>query len=310
MDRFHSKNSVWPAIRARVKVHKNQVICAIAFVGVEAPSILPLRKGDVLVCNASLSAIKQGSTSALALERYLKKGVVIYSQPRLHGKVVVLSNRAFVGSANASRHSDRDLYEAALETTNEKMVASARSFVLDLSTIFHQLSKSDIAKLRKVKVTNKPKTDLGIDPMQPMDLPRGCNRLFLLEVEKMVWSNKEQSAFKEGRISAKGILNESRQIAGIEGIPVSRKCRRQFKSGDWVVEIYGNGRISKPQKFLKFSEIDDNQIMAWFAVPRNGIKSIVDKKLLSRLNFIHGGKKDPSRWASESETKNILKRFS
>jgi hypothetical protein len=309
MDRFHSKDRVWPAIQARVKVHKKQVTCAIAFVGVEAPSILPLRKGDVLVCNASLSAIKQGSTSALALDRYRKKGVVIYSQPRLHGKVVVLSNRAFVGSANASRHSDRNLYEAVLETTNEKIVASARSFVLDLSTNFHRLNESDIAKLMKVKVTNKPKTDLGIDPMQPLDLPKGCNRLFLLELEKMVWSNKEQSAFKEGRIGAKGILNESRQIAGIEGIPISRKHGSKLKSGDWVVEIYGGGRISKPQKFLKFSEIDDDQIMAWFAVPRNGKKSVVDKNLLIKLNFIHGGKKDPSRWASESETKNILKRF-
>jgi hypothetical protein len=309
MDRFHSRDRVWPAIQARVKVHKKQVTCAIAFVGVEAPSILPLRKGDVLVCNASLSAIKQGSTSALALDRYRKKGVVIYSQPRLHGKVVVLSNRAFVGSANASRHSDRDLYEAVLETTNEKIVASARSFVLDLSTSFHRLSESDIAKLKKVKVTKKPKTDLGIDPMQPLDLPKGCNRLFLLELEKMVWSNKEQSAFKQGRIGAKGILNESRQIAGIEGIPISRKHGSKLKSGDWVVEIYGNGRISKPQKFLKFSEIDDDQIMAWFAVPRNGKKSVVDKNLLIKLNFIHGGKKDPSRWASESEAKNILKRF-
>ena len=182
--------------------------------------------------------------------------------------------------------------------------------MLDLSTNFHRLNESDIAKLMKVKVTNKPKTDLGIDPMQTMDLPKGCNRLFFLEVEKMVWSNKEQSAFKEGRIGAKGILNESRQIAGIEGIPISRKHGSKLKSGDWVVEIYGNGRISKPQKFLKFSEIDDDQIMAWFAVPRNGKKSVVDKKLLSKLNFIHGGKKDPSRWASESETKNILKRFS
>jgi hypothetical protein len=310
MDRFHSKSSVWPAIQARVKVHKKQVICAIAFVGVEAPSILPLRKGDVLVCNASLSAIKQGSTSALALERFQKKGVVIYSQPRLHGKVVVLSNRAFVGSANASKHSERDLYEATLETTNEKMVASARSFVLDLSTNFHRLSESDITKLKRVKVSRKQTIDPVIDPMQPMDLPKACNRLFLLELEKGVWSNKEQSAFNEGRVGAKGILNESRQIAGIEGIPISRKYRSKLMSGDWVVEIYGNGRISKPQKFLKFSEIDDDRVMAWFAVPRNGKKSVVDKNLLVKLNFIHGGKKDPSRWASDSETKEILKRFS
>jgi len=309
MDRFHSKDRVWPAIQARVKVHKKQVTCAIAFVGVEAPSILPLRKGDVLVCNASLSAIKQGSTSALALDRYRKKGVVIYSQPRLHGKVVVLSNRAFVGSANASRHSDRDLYEAVLETTNEKIVASARSFVLDLSTSFHRLNESDIAKLKKVKVTKKPKIDPVVDLMQPLDVPKGLSRCFLLEVERMVWSKKEQSAFRDGKTGAKGILNESRHIAGIEGIPMFRKDLRKFKSGDWVVEIYGGGRISKPQKFLKFSEIDDDQIMAWFAVPRNGKKSVVDKNLLIKLNFIHGGKKDPSRWASESETKNILKRF-
>lgn len=300
---------MWPAIQARVKAHKKQVICAIAFVGAEAPSILPLRKGDVLVCNASLSAIKQGSTSALALDAYRKKGVAIYSQPRLHGKVVVLSRRAFVGSANLSGHSVRDLYEAVIETTDEKTIEMARRFVLDLSTNFHQLNKSDIAKMKKVKVAEKFRIETEIDPMQPLVVPKNLNRCFLLELEKGVWSRREESAFREGRIGAKGSMNESRLIAGIEGIPLSQKYRKQLKSGDWVVGIYGNGRISKPEKFLKFSEIDEGQLMAWFAVPRNGKKSFVDKKLLVEMNFTHGGKKDPSRWANESETKNILKRL-
>ena len=68
MDRFLGKNRVWSAINERVKSQSKQVIAAVAYVGIDAPYILPLRRGDLLVCNASKAAIKQGSTSALALE--------------------------------------------------------------------------------------------------------------------------------------------------------------------------------------------------------------------------------------------------
>ena len=108
MIRFHGDTSVWPIIKEQIKKTRKsqQIFAAIAYVGLDATKIMPLRRGDVLVCNASDAAIKQGSTSAIALEKLLRRGVKIFNEPNLHGKVVVFPMKAFVGSANVSRRSE------------------------------------------------------------------------------------------------------------------------------------------------------------------------------------------------------------
>ena len=75
MNRFHGEKSVWPIVKVQIKKAKKsqQIFAAIAYIGIDAPKIMPLRRGDVLVCNSSDEAIKQGSTSAKALNVFLNE---------------------------------------------------------------------------------------------------------------------------------------------------------------------------------------------------------------------------------------------
>lgn len=94
---------------------------AIAFVGANAPEMLSLETGDVLVCNASRSAIESGATNPYALREFVDRGVEVYSCSSLHAKVLAVRGYAIVGSANASRQSDLSL-EAVVSSDEPEFV--------------------------------------------------------------------------------------------------------------------------------------------------------------------------------------------
>ncbi|ABH00292.1 hypothetical protein RHA1_ro10099 (plasmid) [Rhodococcus jostii RHA1] len=123
---FHGP-SPWPhitrAIRTRGPRH-----AAIAYLGEDAPDLLPLRAGDVLVVNASRAAVRAHATSPFALAYYVAAGVRVLSSPNLHTGVVATSRRAVIGSASAS-YSSTIADEAVVITDDPDVVAAVREFV-------------------------------------------------------------------------------------------------------------------------------------------------------------------------------------
>ncbi|MFD6062712.1 phospholipase D-like domain-containing protein [Rhodococcus wratislaviensis] len=129
---FHGP-SPWPhitrAIRTRGPRH-----AAIAHLGQDAPTLLPLRAGDVLVVNASRAAVRAHATSPIALAYYVDAGVRVLSSPNLHANVIATDRRAVIGSANAS-HSSTLADEAAVITDDPDIVAAVRRFIDDIDEI-------------------------------------------------------------------------------------------------------------------------------------------------------------------------------
>ncbi|MFZ2174607.1 MAG: phospholipase D family protein [Rhodococcus sp. (in: high G+C Gram-positive bacteria)] len=123
---FHGP-SPWPhitrAIRTRGARH-----AAIAYLGQDAPELLPLRAGDVLVVNASKAAVRAHATSPAALAYYLGKGVRVLSSPTLHAKVIATNRRAVIGSANASENS-AFADDAVIITDDPEVITSVRKFI-------------------------------------------------------------------------------------------------------------------------------------------------------------------------------------
>lgn len=124
--------TVWEDIRRAVRHSKRPVLAAIAYFGKDGTKLLPLRKGSRLVVDASDNAVKSGQTHPNSLLELHRKGVVIYSVSNFHAKVLVVGNRAFVGSANVSTRSENTLVEAVLETTEPTAVRAVRKFIRDL----------------------------------------------------------------------------------------------------------------------------------------------------------------------------------
>ena len=91
---------------------------------------LPLRRGSILVVDASLESIRGGRTDPAELLKLIQKGVRVHSCSKLHSKVFVFDRRAIVGSLNISGSS---MIEAAIETTERQVIKDARNFVLQHS---------------------------------------------------------------------------------------------------------------------------------------------------------------------------------
>ncbi len=90
---------------------------------------LELRRGDVLVCDAGVDAARAGATRRDALEELLKRGVRVWSRPRLHAKVVVSGDNVIAVSANWSQRASTISVEAAIHVRGARTVAEARRFV-------------------------------------------------------------------------------------------------------------------------------------------------------------------------------------
>jgi hypothetical protein len=144
---------------------------AISYVGVDAPTLLPLRRGDVLIVNASDSALRNHATSPEALAAYHAAGVRVFSSARLHAKLLVTTNQAVVGSANASANSTH-CHEAVLITNDAAILADARAFIDGLDDciqVDEDFLRHAEATWAKGRPSNLP--GLGETPADPGFLP-------------------------------------------------------------------------------------------------------------------------------------------
>ncbi len=132
MTELFTGKTVWPEIRRVGRVSRVHHV-AVAYLGSDAPNLLPLRAGDTLVVDLSENTVRTGSTNVEAASRLLKRGVRLFTASYLHAKLFVFDNVILVGSANASGHSADTLVEAAARISNAGIAHAARQFVKALA---------------------------------------------------------------------------------------------------------------------------------------------------------------------------------
>lgn len=148
MLRFIS-DGLWGELK-KLGAHKKQKFAAIAYVTSDAH--LKFGRGDVLVCDASDSAVSAGQTSASVLRAAFSRGAKVFSSPGLHAKALVIGRVAAVGSANMSDSSASTLDEAALITDDARAVVGVRMLVEQLSDGGDLVDEKFLARISKIKV--------------------------------------------------------------------------------------------------------------------------------------------------------------
>lgn len=127
-------NQVWNDITAEL-ADATRTMAAVAYVGPQAPALLNLGSGDVLVIDGSDQSLKNGTVSPEAIKTWLDAGVIVHTLAGLHAKVVVADRShgalsiTIVGSANASASSRDHLAEACVATTVPEVVEGARQLI-------------------------------------------------------------------------------------------------------------------------------------------------------------------------------------
>jgi hypothetical protein len=142
-------SNLWPEIQ-RLSRKARMVQAAIAFFS--GDTYLHLKKGDTLIVNASDRAIGSGETSARLLWRLFRKGVILRNLPSLHAKILLLDNKAVIGSGNASSYSANRWIEAAVLSDSLELVSQVRSFMQSLAQKTEQLTEESVRRLLKIRV--------------------------------------------------------------------------------------------------------------------------------------------------------------
>ena len=299
---FVGGSEPWGRITGRVAATKGRVLAAIAFVGADAPTLLPLKEGDVLVCDASRRTVRAGSTSAKALQRFSRDGVRIYSHRALHAKVVVLPRRVFVGSTNASANSRDNLDEATLETTDTEAVNDARAFVKAMSSgdaEAFRLDDDDIRALLKIPVDQR-------GPESVFELPTEVPHLGIWSMSRGDWASSTLQSFEEEKDGNTRILERMGAGLSLDAIEWDNE-QPMPKKGDWFIGIYPYQWVHPPAKVTNITKSSKKWSIIWLAKPRGAKARRLSELDHTSVNSVHTT--DDSEVIEGTDTTSILSEF-
>lgn len=253
--------------------------CAIGYIGINAPKILLLKAGDVLVCDASDATVKSGSTYPEALLEYAKIGVSIFSVPGLHAKVLVNGNNAWIGSMNAS-DSSTSLIEAAVRLENKSTVQAALKFITDFKRVSIPLSESDIERLINLPRRQRPRKT-GVFVLTSLEFPSDQRSLKLLRTESDAPLSDSQR--QKLRATRRQINEQSEDALKGKSSLVYIRDEGKFltRRGDWVLEI--RGRSVKCPAVIAEITGSGRYRFVWLYRPIENIQSISLKRVNENL---------------------------
>lgn len=231
---------VWSRITRRVEAVAGKRRAAVAFVGEQAPTLLPLRSGDLLYVNASDHALAMGSTNPKALRKFVNAGVDVRHAPDLHAKVILGGRTEIIDSANASAHS-AGLIEAVTVTTDPDAVqAAAQLFELLADPTLHDqvdevfLERADA----KWRPPNAPPAHRTVRL-----LPGGDFRLMVFFTTEWEATFDDQRAWKAGRPAARARAGPAGQF-DVNSLQLESKDRDAYTIDDVLVQTFEkNGEL-------------------------------------------------------------------
>jgi hypothetical protein len=226
-------HDLWTAIS---RLGKNAVKrAAIAYVSNDAR--LQFSDGDLLICDASILAIKTGQTSAHVLKRAHDRGASVMSLPGLHAKVILLNDKAVIGSANMSESSATDLIEASLLTDQPAIVAIAQSFVNQLSARAEELDEKKLERLLTIKVVKRvPRYRTAT--VQPKLVARH-HRTWVVGTKELAKEfPKEQEAVEEAVAKCRDKLTNRRSTVSHIRWTGRSRFRELCRKDDWLIQMW------------------------------------------------------------------------
>lgn len=237
MDRLLT-GDVWKQVAPKANTARRRHF-AVAYVS--ADGHLALRRGDVLICDASDRAIRAGETSARVLQRLLRRHVELRSRPDLHAKVAVFDRYAVVGSCNMSGSAANGLTELALLTDRQQLVGQATAFIHQLRETSHEIDDRFMKRILKIKVHRGPPRR-GRRRLQP----RLGHRLWLVSVRELADDSfpDEQGAVERAENKARALVADKDATISYIRFTGRSTFRTAAREGDAVVQIW-KPRIGK-----------------------------------------------------------------
>jgi len=276
------QEGVWPAITATIGKYRRPCLAAVAYAGLDAPKLLPLRRGSTLVVDASIAAMKSGLTHPDALRAFLERGIRIYSQQDLHAKVFVIGSKAVIGSTNASRSSAQRLIEAAVITSEASAVEDAQRFIRSLC--LHQLMPTEVERL--ATHYRPPRVPSADSPSHTKGRQKQSRQtVYVAQLERIAYPREEKNQYTEGLEEARRRANNQSGYV-VDSFRLTGGCH--IERGHTVIQVLteknGTMRVSPPARILhKTRRQTRNGVVTYVYVEREALRRMDAARLAKRL---------------------------
>ena len=229
---------IWKDITEHTKRQANRCHVAVPYFSDGASRMLPLKEGSTLIVDMSKDTVGSGLTMPSEVSKLLKRGVDIHFVENLHAKVLVIGNRAYIGSTNVSKNSAENLVEATVVTSDTPVVRACRRFV---DSLRGELITPEFAR-RMQKLYKPPKFGPG-QKRGKLGRTTGIRHspLWLVPLEYDEWDEADEAAHKAGLPRAKAALTSERDFRMGSFCWLGSGLDR-LRNNDLVIQILKDGR--------------------------------------------------------------------
>lgn len=234
---------IWKKVNKLFTKQQKKFAC-IAYVTLDS---LELKKGDILICDASDFTIKFGNTSAKTLEIYFQRGVKIYSNQQLHSKFLFTDSFLVIGSANLSKNSAEILTESSIVTDNDILLSQANAFYHNLIKESIPLTREKIDLLLNIKVVKRPFKTTVKSKIRQKEFGNNYWYISVFPLKDRTFNKiKETVEMTTNSISKQENINE--EDIGFLRWPTKTEFSILAKEGDQLILIDNNE--SKTRKYI------------------------------------------------------------
>ena len=231
--RFLINEVLWQAISARIKAPK-RIDAGIAYFGQGGAKLLPLRSGDRLVVDMSLTTVKAGGTDPREVEKLIRHGVQAFTRRNLHAKIVVADRSVIVGSANVSGRSVRDLDEAAILTSDPSAIRRAREFIDRICT---EPIRPDYLEVCK-RIYRPPRFGGQRARAEGNGRRAAHAKLWLVKLREYELPASERERFEEGESkAATSVRDQVRSTTDSFHWPHKPKMAQEPEPAGWIIQV-------------------------------------------------------------------------
>jgi len=227
--------NLWSEI-AKLFNHSTRRLAAIAYVTSDR---VKFGKDDILVSDVSDDAIKHQQTNRDVIAAAVHRGAKVFSCDGLHAKILVLDQRAIVGSANLSASSANRLIEAAVLTDHPGTVALVTKLINDLAAKSVSVDRDFVSRIAKIKLAAPVWRGSHRAPNLQLESPTE-SRTWIIGVRELSppFLEREEALSEPGKKLASKSLQKKGSSAEWIRWPSSVWRAKAIREGDTVVQLW------------------------------------------------------------------------
>jgi hypothetical protein len=249
--------NLWKKLES-IAQSSNTKRAAVAYVTSER---IKFGQNDILIADASISAIQSGQTRAQILLDAFERGAAIYSCPGLHAKIIIFDRDVIIGSANISENSG-SLIEAGIVTRNSRDYAMSLKVFDEIKKQSQRLKKQELEALCEVKVIRKPWN--ADRPKTVLKAPTSDSKTWVIRTHYLEEDPTNKVVERGKHLATQKLRNKRNDVAWIRWPINSGKFGKEAKKEDLVITIHRSKRGSKRAKVFAHARILRRQVDSKF----------------------------------------------